>query len=81
MTADRIRNELGLISIAFSPCELLSEDAQNSGTDTMSVMRSNLDTISVVFDQPLSPPRSPDAGTGSDMYRFCRLWPLVTRLA
>jgi zinc transport system substrate-binding protein len=48
--ADRIRSELGLISIEFSPCELLSEDAQNSGTDYMSVMRKNLDNISVVFD-------------------------------
>jgi zinc transport system substrate-binding protein len=48
--ADRIRSELGLISIEFSPCELLSEDAQNSGTDYMSVMRRNLKNISVVFD-------------------------------
>lgn len=48
--ADRMRDELGLISIEFSPCELLSEDAQNSGTDYMSVMRSNLDNISVVFN-------------------------------
>jgi zinc transport system substrate-binding protein len=48
--AYRIRDELGLISIEFSPCELLSEDAQNSGTDYMSVMRSNLDNISVVFN-------------------------------
>jgi zinc transport system substrate-binding protein len=48
--ADRIRKELGLISIEFSPCELLSEDAQNSGTDYMSVMQRNLDNISVVFD-------------------------------
>ncbi len=48
--ADRIQNELGLTSIEFSPCELLSEGAKNSGTDYMSVMRSNLDTISVVFE-------------------------------
>jgi zinc transport system substrate-binding protein len=48
--AERMLNELGLISIEFSPCELLSEDAQNSGTDYMSVMRRNLDNISVVFD-------------------------------
>jgi len=48
--ADRMRNELGLISIEFSPCELLSEDAQNSGADYISVMRRNLDTISLVFE-------------------------------
>ena len=48
--ADRMQKELGLISIEFSPCELLSEDAQSSGTDYMSVMRRNLDNISVVFD-------------------------------
>ena len=48
--AERMLNELGLISIEFSPCELLSEDAQNSGTDYMSVMQSNLANISVVFD-------------------------------
>mgnify|MGYP006095619551 CR=1 FL=1 len=47
--ADRMRNELGLISIEFSPCELLSEHAQHSGSDYMSVMRRTLDNISVVF--------------------------------
>ncbi|MBT7067138.1 MAG: zinc ABC transporter solute-binding protein, partial [Verrucomicrobia bacterium] len=48
--ADRMQKELGLISIEFSPCELLSEDAQNSGTDYMRVMQRNLENISVVFD-------------------------------
>ncbi len=48
--ADRMQKELGLVSIEFSPCELLSEGEKASGKDYISVMRDNLDNISVVFN-------------------------------
>ena len=46
--ADRIEKELGLTSIEFSPCELLSEQDQAAGKDYLSVMRANLQNISMI---------------------------------
>ncbi len=48
--AERFQNELGLKSIEFSPCELLSAEELDHGSDYISVMRGNLQTIAVVFD-------------------------------
>jgi zinc transport system substrate-binding protein len=47
--ADRMQEELGLTSIEFSPCELLSREDLAAGKDYMTVMRDNLDNISVLF--------------------------------
>ena len=48
--AARLQKELGLISIEFSPCELLSDAEIDAGTDYMTVMQRNLKNISVVFE-------------------------------
>ncbi|MBT3294637.1 MAG: hypothetical protein HN919_00385 [Verrucomicrobia bacterium] len=42
-------DELGLISIEFSPCELLSEEELANGVDDLKVMQHNLQNISVIF--------------------------------
>lgn len=52
--ADRMQRELGLTSIEFSPCELLSEDEVAEGMNYMSVMRDNLERIGVIFEQGTS---------------------------
>jgi zinc transport system substrate-binding protein len=48
--AERFQQELGLTSIEFSPCELLSDAEIDAGTDYMTVMQRNLKKISVVFE-------------------------------
>ncbi len=48
--AERIRKELGLVNVVFSPCELLSEQELADGKDYMTVMRRNLSNISVIFE-------------------------------
>jgi len=48
--AERLQQELGLASIEFSPCELLSDAEIDAGTDYMTVMQRNLKNISVVFE-------------------------------
>lgn len=50
--AQRLKDELGLTSIEFSPCELLSDAEIDAGTDYMTVMQSNLKNIGVVFETP-----------------------------
>ena len=47
--AERLQKELGLVSIEFSPCELLSDAELDAGTDYLTVMQRNLKNISVVF--------------------------------
>ena len=47
--AERLQQELGLVSIEFSPCELLSDAELDAGTDYLTVMQRNLKNISVVF--------------------------------
>jgi len=46
---DRLKKELGLISMEFSPCELLSEEVLAAGEDYLTVMRRNLENIGVIF--------------------------------
>jgi zinc transport system substrate-binding protein len=48
--AERLQKELGLTSIEFSPCELLSDAEIDAGADYMSVMQRNLKNISVAFE-------------------------------
>jgi len=47
--ADRLEEELGLTSIEFSPCELLSEEDLACGKDYLNVMWKNLENIGIVF--------------------------------
>ena len=47
--AKRLKAELGLKSIVFSPCELLGAEAQARGEDYMSVMKQNLVRLSAAF--------------------------------
>ena len=48
--AQRMKDELGLTSIEFSPCELLSDAEIDAGADYMTVMQRNLKNIGVVFE-------------------------------
>ena len=43
--ADRMKKELGLTSVVFSPCELLSADEIKAGADYLSVMKDNLKVL------------------------------------
>jgi zinc transport system substrate-binding protein len=45
----RLREELGLQNIEFSPCELISGAALEGGEDYLSVMRKNLENIAPIF--------------------------------
>ncbi len=47
--AERMQKELGLVSIEFSPCELLSEEELANGVNYLKVMQKNLENISVIF--------------------------------
>ncbi|MAE66496.1 MAG: adhesion lipoprotein [Phycisphaeraceae bacterium] len=47
--AERFSGELGLTSVLFSPCELLSGDEIGAGLDYLKVMRQNLKQIEPVF--------------------------------
>lgn len=47
-TAARLERELGIRSITFSPCELLPANERQNGADYLSVMRGNLERLSVV---------------------------------
>ena len=48
--ADRMKQDLGIESIEFSPCELLSEADRNAGTDYLSVMKQNLKNLEAILD-------------------------------
>jgi hypothetical protein len=50
--ADRMKKEFGLISIEFSPCELLSEDDISNGANYLNVMQDNLKNVAAIFDGP-----------------------------
>ena len=50
--ADRMKKELGLISVEFSPCELLSEDDISNGVNYLTVMQDNLKNVAAIFDGP-----------------------------
>ena len=50
--ADRIEKELGLISVEFSPCELLSEEDLSNGVNYLNVMQDNLKNMAAIFDGP-----------------------------
>jgi len=45
----RLRDELGVVSLEFSPSELLSSDDLAQGEDYLSVMRRNLENILPIF--------------------------------
>ena len=47
--AKRLADELGVISVTFSPVELLGADAQAAGEDYLSVMNANLDRLAPVL--------------------------------
>ena len=48
--AERMQKELGLISIEFSPCELLSEEDLANGVNYLKVMQRSIESISVIFE-------------------------------
>ena len=48
--ATRFRNELGLESIEFSPCELLSREDQATGIDYLKVMKQNIENVRPIFE-------------------------------
>jgi zinc transport system substrate-binding protein len=50
--ADRMKKELGLISVEFSPCELLSEDDISNGVNYLTVMQNNLKNVAAIFEGP-----------------------------
>jgi zinc transport system substrate-binding protein len=50
--AERMQKELGVKSIEFSPCELLSEQERQEGVDYLKVMRRNLENIREIFQAP-----------------------------
>jgi zinc transport system substrate-binding protein len=47
--AERMRAELGLESLLFSPCEMLTAEELERGKDLLSVMNQNADTLEQVF--------------------------------
>lgn len=47
--ADRLESSFGLVSVEFSPCELLNPDAVASGSDYLTVMHQNIEDIRLVF--------------------------------
>lgn len=49
--ANRLREELGIISIEFSPCELLPKEDQVAGMDYLGVMSSNIENMRVIFNE------------------------------
>jgi len=48
--AERLRRDLGLHSVEFSPCERPPESAPGGPSDYLAVMRANLDRLSVAID-------------------------------
>ncbi len=50
--ARRFKDELGLESVEFSPCELLSEEEIAGGLDFMKVMKTNIENIRKIFAPP-----------------------------
>lgn len=50
--ANRFREDLGLESVEFSPCELLSDEEQAAGRDYLKVMQQNLANIEPVLRNP-----------------------------
>ncbi len=50
-SAERMKKELGLESIEFSPCELMSEADRNAGKDYLSVMKQNLKNLLTIQNQ------------------------------
>ena len=56
--ADRMQKELGLASIQFSPCELLSDKELSAGKTYMTVMRENITNMGVIFGHAESSPRA-----------------------
>ena len=48
-----MKKELGLISVEFSPCELLSEEDISNGVNYLNVMQNNLKNVAVIFDGPV----------------------------
>ncbi len=47
--AKRMKEELGIVSVEFSPCELLSDEEIASGLDYMKVMRANIKNVRAVL--------------------------------
>lgn len=49
-TAKRLRDELELRSVVFSPCELLSSEERAAGLDYLGAMRAELDRLEAALD-------------------------------
>ena len=53
--AAKLQSDFGLVSVTFSPCELLSAEQAQSGADYLSVMGANLDRLAAALKTPASP--------------------------
>ena len=49
---DQVKNELGLLSVEFSPCELLPESDQKAGKTYLTVMEENLKRLQTITESP-----------------------------
>jgi len=47
--SEQVAQELGLVSVVFSPCELLSAEERDNGVDYMDVMNRNVEVMKKVF--------------------------------
>ncbi len=47
--AKRVKDELGLESIVFSPCESLDAEARQRGEDYLDVMKANMERVQIAF--------------------------------
>lgn len=47
--AERFRNDLGIESVEFSPCELLGDEEVESGLDYLKVMKANIENVRKVL--------------------------------
>lgn len=64
--ARRLRDELGLESVVFSPCELLDEESRARGEDLLTVMRANLDRLDAALTAVPATTAPPAADTAPD---------------
>ena len=48
-TDERLRSELGIVSVEFSPCEGLAAEARAGGADYLVVMNANLDRLAAAL--------------------------------
>ena len=48
-TAEKMKADLGVESVEFSPCELLGDEEIQAGSDYLKVMRRNIENITKIF--------------------------------